>query len=175
VSKPKLLLAVAVLALILPAPAAAHDKYVDVRYHQAAALENMIASWRSSRGLFSTVPTLATMTAVVAIQKANWQEAKFGKKISGDPFPIWSIPIFGNDPRGIIAGVRCHLADSWRPASAFRSFKSNPRSRAIMLLPFWSYMSVRSAVMHRHNGYYKGRGRCQAYWIVFAAPLLAHE
>lgn len=163
---------VAAVALAASAAAQAHDYYLDIRHGQAASLEGMIAGYRASHGLFATVPNLQTMTAVISIQQANWQEAKFGKRIGGEPFEVWSQPIFLNEPRGIMAGIRCHIGETWKPARAFRSFKRKQASRTLMLLPFWSWMSVRSAVVHRHDGYYKGKGRCQAYYVVFAAPLL---
>jgi len=170
-------IAVITLALLLVVlagfarPAQAHER-MEVRYAQAEALSNMIAAWRASKGLFPTIPSLSTMTAVIAIQQANWQERRFGKTINGEPFASWSARIFGKAPRGIIALQRCHIDGSWKPVRAFRAMRRKLNSRRLMGLPFWSHMSVRSMVAHSHRGAYAGKGTCQGYYVVFAASLL---
>jgi len=133
---------------------------------------NRIVDYRLGQGRTILLGSLMTYSANVALSQANYQEGRWTTRIGGQPFTIWARAIYGTNRAAVImttlkrrdGSLRC-----WgRPYTSFMAFRSlirNQYYRSWLLWDGFFYGSVRMVTIHRHKGFWKGKGECSAYYV----------
>jgi hypothetical protein len=167
-------LAIALLAAALVAPTAQAHRYLTVNSTTAyyeRKLETRIGDYRLAHGRFPLFNALNLHLAGISLSWANYDEAKFTTRINGVPWPSWNdnflTPTQQLFPSAMMIGNRCYglpltprqLLDRWTKKTAYRSWLLSPTVYTI---------GVRVAYVHRHVGYYAGKGRCTNYYVSVA-------
>lgn len=165
----RLVLVLAVLALIV-APAASAHSYYHNKPHMASKLEGRIVAFRVKHGLSWLFPGFANTAATIALQKANYHEHKWTLKIDGVPYPVWAAQFFP-PPAGhaMLTSIRPY-GKPWTPYQVMQRWKHKPKYRATLLFPGLTHIGVRAGYVHQHKGAYKGKGRCTVYYVSVSTP-----
>jgi hypothetical protein len=166
----RLIILTLLLAVLWPAPtASAHGGYLRQAKWAGERLEQRIDAYRVRHGRTIVLPNLQTYTANVALSIANWSEGRWRTGIGPDPFPVWSATIYGpTRGRAILKTIRCE-GRPYTPYQALISLRNwSSYYRAVMLWDGWLFGSVRAVRVHKHAGWFKGKGECRAYYVSFA-------
>lgn len=160
----RLVLVLAVLALVV-APAASAHSYYHNKPGWASKLEGRIVAYRVKHGESWLLPGFANFAATIALQKANYHEHKWTLAIDGVPYPEWSQQFFP-PPSGsaMLTSIRPHGLP-WTPYMVLKRWKHKPVYRAALLFPGFTKIGVRAGYVHQHKGAYKGKGRCTVYYV----------
>jgi hypothetical protein len=160
--------------LALPAQAQAH-KYLRVNTTTAFYEQRMQARiniYRAEHGEFPLfADTFNLHLAGVALSWANYREARWTTSIGGVPWPVWNDDFLTPTQQvynWMITSIRCHGLP-WTPRQVLHSLRQSFLYRSQLLSPAVWQIGVRVVYVHRHVGWFYGKGRCTAYYIAGAS------
>jgi hypothetical protein len=171
----RLALLLALLALLaFPAQAQAH-KYLrtnsTTRFYEQRVQER-INAYRVSHGQFPLfADTFNLHLAGVALSWGNYQEAKWTTWLGGVPWQIWNDDFLTPAQQvhnWMISSIRCHGLP-WTPRQVLHRLRESLAYRLQLLSPDIWQIGVRVVYVHRHVGWFYGRGRCTAYYLAGAS------
>ena len=166
----RLVLVLAVLALVV-APAASAHSYYHNKPGLASKLEGRIVAFRVKHGSPWTFPGFANVAATIALQKANYHEHKWTLKIGGDPYGVWAVQFFPPPNFSVMmTSIRPHGAP-WTPYQVMKRWKKKDVYRAALLYEGWTKIAVRAGDVHQHKGDYKGKGKCRVYYVSMSTSI----
>lgn len=173
----RLFLVVAVVALALVwalscnGDAEAHPGYNRPLDYYAAKMEMRINNYRLSQGGSYLTSTIAGNLANIAISTANYREGRWTTSINSTPFQIWNNAFFGNRPSALLKTIRCRGLPFTPRQALFKLLHGNAwkLNGAVIRHGRWLFLDVRAMSVHKHHGWYSGRGRCTAYYVMLTA------
>lgn len=171
----KALLALLLAAAILAPAADAHRGYIHQHDWYSTVMEERILGYRIAHHAGFTFSALPTQFATRVLALANYREAKWTTRIDGAPFFVWRREIIRTSSypaAAMIKSVGCSSAANprpvWTPLQALRRWSQRSYYRAVLLHPGFTIMDATAYRIHKHSGYWEGRGVCTAYYVAFA-------